>query len=482
MTRRFLLALSVTRLFGDIVVFGVAIYFGLWARFALPVLALNNNPPQSPALYYTFAVTVIGVGVLLMNPVGTHSMRPSGNLDTLLRAVRASTAAYLVALAISFSLRGLVSPSEGEVQSRVVLAVGWSISIALLYTWRLFLEMGTRWVHGMGIGLQRVAIVGTGDLAHGFFSHVSAMPELGVDPIGLVQTDGEPACFDGEMCLGSIDNVNEVIRSSQIDQILIADQSLSHDQVAKLVVACERADIAISMMPSYEMLFTSTSRIEEIHGFPIITIEQRLFSSHGRLAKRVFDLSMVLGAFVSLGVVIVPLLVLVAIAIKVESPGPVLFRQRRIGKGGRPFDLLKFRSMGVDAEERKKGLMASNEASGPLFKMRNDPRVTRIGGFLRRSSLDELPQLINVLAGDMTLVGPRPPLPEEVDQYADWQMRRFEVVPGIVGLPQVNGRSNLTFDETIRLDLLYIDNWSLLMDLKVLLKAIPTVILGRGAY
>jgi lipopolysaccharide/colanic/teichoic acid biosynthesis glycosyltransferase len=193
-----------------------------------------------------------------------------------------------------------------------------------------------------------------------------------------------------------------------------------------------------------------------------------------------------LAALVLVSVITLPLLTLlataVALAIKIESRGPVLFRQKRIGKGGRPFWLYKFRSMHQDAEGMLREVESLNEASGPLFKIRTDPRVTRVGRVLRRYSIDELPQLYNVWRGHMSLVGPRPPLPSEVDQYADWQMNRFDVAPGIVGLPQVSGRSDLSFDDTIRLDLFYIENWSPVLDIKILLKTIPTVLFGRGAY
>jgi exopolysaccharide biosynthesis polyprenyl glycosylphosphotransferase len=181
-------------------------------------------------------------------------------------------------------------------------------------------------------------------------------------------------------------------------------------------------------------------------------------------------------------VLLAPLLAIIAFAIKIDSMGPVFYRQERVGKDGRRFNMLKFRSMCEDAELRLGTLKQHNEATGPLFKMRCDPRVTRVGRILRRWSLDELPQLLNVLRGEMSLVGPRPPLPAEVEQYEDWELGRLRAVPGLTGLWQVSGRSEVPFHDMVRLDLHYIRNWSLALDLEILLRTIPAVLSNRGAY
>jgi exopolysaccharide biosynthesis polyprenyl glycosylphosphotransferase len=196
------------------------------------------------------------------------------------------------------------------------------------------------------------------------------------------------------------------------------------------------------------------------------------------LAKRVFDLVL------SCAVVLIglPVWLLLAAAIKLTSSGPVLYSQDRVGKDGELFGMYKFRSMYEDADARRVELMADNEASGPLFKMKNDPRVTSVGKWLRRFSIDEFPQIINVLKGEMSLVGPRPPLPSEVERYTAHDLRRLEVVPGMTGLWQVSGRSSLTFDEMVRLDLFYIENWSVGLDITLLFRTIPAVLFARGAY
>jgi exopolysaccharide biosynthesis polyprenyl glycosylphosphotransferase len=210
----------------------------------------------------------------------------------------------------------------------------------------------------------------------------------------------------------------------------------------------------------------------------MIGVKEVGISGLNQLVKRTLDV-----VVAGIGLILFsPLMLLMAAMIKMESPGPVLFKQERVGKEGQLFTIYKFRSMVVGAEEQKESLQDLNEADGPLFKIRDDPRMTRIGKFMRRLSVDELPQLHNVLVGDMSLIGPRPPLPSEVENYQEWHKRRLEVAPGLTGLSQVSGRSGLTFDEMALLDIYYIENWSPALDTKILLQTIPRVIFGAGAY
>jgi exopolysaccharide biosynthesis polyprenyl glycosylphosphotransferase len=194
--------------------------------------------------------------------------------------------------------------------------------------------------------------------------------------------------------------------------------------------------------------------------------------------KRIIDIAVSSVALLLLA----PLFFLIGALIKLDSPGPVFFRQIRLGRGGKPFNCYKFRSMRQEAEQERPGLTHLDEAKGPIFKIKGDPRITGPGNILRRFSLDELPQLINVFLGDMSLVGPRPPLPSEVEQYEDWHRERLNIPPGITGLWQVMGRSDLSFDEMVMLDLFYAENWSLWLDFKIMVRTLPTVLLGRGAY
>lgn len=197
-----------------------------------------------------------------------------------------------------------------------------------------------------------------------------------------------------------------------------------------------------------------------------------------RFSKRAMDIVICSATLILLG----PFLLLVALAIKLDSRGPVLFRQLRVGKGQKPFYCLKFRSMTMDAETRKDEIAHLNEVDGPVFKIRNDPRVTRVGRVIRKLSIDEFPQLVNILRGEMTLVGPRPPLPREVEQYEEWMLRRLEVTPGLTCIWQISGRSNTTFEQWMRMDLEYLDTRSIGKDIIILLRTVPAVLFGRGAY
>jgi len=218
--------------------------------------------------------------------------------------------------------------------------------------------------------------------------------------------------------------------------------------------------------------------VEDLGGIPMIGVREISISSSARLFKRTMD---VVVSLVGL-IVLFPLFLLIGLVIRIDSPGSVLFRQIRVGKDEQLFACYKFRSMREGAEQEKEKLLDQNEADGPIFKIRNDPRITPVGRFLRRTSLDELPQLINVLMGQMSLVGPRPAPPSEVQRYQPWHKRRLEVAPGITGMWQVSGRSELTFDEMVLLDLYYIENWSPALDLQILLQTVPKVLLGEGAY
>lgn len=205
---------------------------------------------------------------------------------------------------------------------------------------------------------------------------------------------------------------------------------------------------------------------------------RRLWVRFQYVLKRLLDLTVIVASLPA----VLPIAIGTAIAVRLDSPGPIVFRQTRVGRGGHHFTCLKFRSMYTDAEERKQALLAENEADGPIFKMQDDPRITRVGRFIRRTSIDELPQLLNVLKGEMSLVGPRPPLPQEVRQYTVKQLGRLDATPGLTGLQQVSGRSDLDFERWVQLDLEYIDQQSFWSDVKIMLKTIPVVLLGRGAY
>ncbi|MFH1929942.1 MAG: undecaprenyl-phosphate glucose phosphotransferase [Chloroflexota bacterium] len=331
-----------------------------------------------------------------------------------------------------------------------------------------------------GIGVRRALIVGAGEIGRTVMRNLMAQPEIGYEVVGFVDDAPEKGHTDmGRLkALGDTANIPTMVAEHAIDEVIITLPWISHRKIMRVIAQCERQNVRVKLVPDMFQISISQVELEVINGIPMLGVREPSIRGWNRAVKRTVDVLVV-----SLGLVILsPLMALIALAIRLDSQGPVIFKQIRVGRDGEEFLVYKFRTMREDAEDTKGHLSDQNEAQGPIFKIRDDPRCTRVGRFLRRSSLDELPQLYNVLRGEMSLIGPRPPIPDEVKQYKPWQQRRLETSPGITGLWQVSGRSDLTFDEMVLLDLFYIENWSLLLDIKIALRTIPTIMLGTGAY
>jgi exopolysaccharide biosynthesis polyprenyl glycosylphosphotransferase len=320
-------------------------------------------------------------------------------------------------------------------------------------------------------------VVGEGTLGRLIMQNVVAQPELGYQIIGFV--DDEPKQSLGRLqYLGTCADVARLVAAHAIDEVFIALPSASHLKITEILMACGRQNVRFKIVPDFFELSLNQVDVTEINGIPLIGVRDISLGGGGQLFKRSLDV-----IIAGLGIILAsPVMAAMAIAIKLESPGPIIVRQERIGRSGEAFKFYKFRSMRDRADRELASLQSLNEADGPIFKIRNDPRRTRVGRWLRRFSLDELPQLFNVLRGDMSLIGPRPGFPHEVDKYLEWHRRRLEVPPGITGLWQVSGRSDLPFDEMALLDIWYIENWSLGLDFKILVRTVPTVVFGNGAY
>jgi exopolysaccharide biosynthesis polyprenyl glycosylphosphotransferase len=284
----------------------------------------------------------------------------------------------------------------------------------------------------------------------------------------------------GVVVLGDLAAAPDVVRRLQADAVAVTSSSeTAAAYLRRLSWDLEGSGVELLVAPGLMEVAGPRMHIRPFVGLPLLHVEEPRFTGAGRLVKGTLD-RLLAGAAV---VLLAPVMLLIAVAVRLDSPGPALFRQTRTGRGGQPFTMLKFRTMSVDAESRRAELLAANQnADGLLFKIADDPRITRVGKLLRRYSLDELPQLLNVLGGRMALVGPRPPLPDEVELYDDSVRRRLLVKPGLTGLWQVSGRSDLSWDESVRLDLRYVENWSLLLDILILWKTAFAVARARGAY
>ncbi|MDQ3893916.1 MAG: sugar transferase [Actinomycetota bacterium] len=284
--------------------------------------------------------------------------------------------------------------------------------------------------------------------------------------------------IDGLRVLGTLETLPAVVATSGLDEMIVADSDFAEEELLEIVDRAHRRGVKVRIAPKTTELLTERAEYVPSQGVPLFELRPPVFAGTDWLVKRTFDL-VVSGAVIAVGL---PLWLLIASAIKLTSPGPVFYRDRRVGLNHRQFTMLKFRTMEHGADERQLELEARNEADGPLFKIRDDPRVTRLGAVLRRLSLDELPQVLNVVRGEMSLVGPRPLRLRDYARLEEWHRKRNLVLPGMTGLWQISGRSTLPFDDLVRLDFYYLENWSLWMDITILVKTIPAVLRARGAY
>lgn len=361
------------------------------------------------------------------------------------------------------------------------LAIFWAFSSAILVASRLILRSLMHLIRLSGRNLRHIAVIGTNARARSYVDMIKSMPELGYCFIGFVddRDDDSPPENDLEI-VANYDQFEEFMREQVIDEIVVFSPLRSqYDKIARIVELAEAQGIIVRFGIDHFSLKIGHSVVDHVGDMAVSTVQTGSMHGHPSIgAKNVVDF--LVSAVLLL--ILAPLLTLVAILIKMDSPGPVLFVQQRLGLNKRRFNIYKFRTMREDAEQLQADLEQQNEADGPVFKIRNDPRITTLGKWLRKTSIDELPQLFNVLKGDMSLVGPRPLPVRDFEGFEhDVHRRRFSVKPGITCLWQISGRSNISFDKWMELDMNYIDHWSLWLDFKILLKTIPAVLSRTGA-
>ncbi len=379
-----------------------------------------------------------------------------------------------------------------------VIVVGYIVFITkLVYTSRLYIgifTVTTAWclmaerrvvtffldyMHKHGFNQINVLVVGTGKRAQKFIRVLNEHSNWGLQIIGLIDDEHEMYGkeIEGYRVLGRLQDIPFILHRKVIDRVIFVVPRLWLHRLDDVILACEREGISTSISMDLFDLRIAQVRQTNFSGIPLLEIETFHAREWQLLLKRIADVILSL----LLLILLFPIMFLTAIAIKIESKGPILFSQIRSGVNGRKFKLYKFRSMIAGAEMKKKHIEKMNEMDGPVFKIKHDPRITQVGRFIRKFSIDELPQFINVLKGEMSIVGPRPPLPVEVQMYELWQRRRLSLKPGLTCIWQVSGRNNVNFDRWMEMDLEYIDNWSLWMDFKILFKTVFVVLFGYGA-
>ncbi len=327
--------------------------------------------------------------------------------------------------------------------------------------------------------VRMILIVGTEERALSFAKNIDKHKDLGLRILGFLSTEEAPSEKErnGYSLLGSTRDLSRILEREVVDEVIFAIPQDELKGMEDLLLLCEQRGITARVPMNFFPHVIAKTHLEELDGIPLLTFSTTPKNELLFLFRRILDF---VGSLILI-LIFSPFFLLIPLLIRLDSPGPIIYRQIRCGLNGRKFAFYKFRSMVLGAERLKDELASYNLMNGPVFKMKNDPRVTRVGRFLRKTSLDEIPQFFNVLRGEMSFVGPRPLPLEEVEKCKGWERRRLSMKPGITGLWQVSGRSGIDFQEWIRLDLEYIDNWSLWLDFKILLKTIPVVLLGKGA-
>ncbi len=366
-----------------------------------------------------------------------------------------------------------------EYLSRSFVALFAIIQFFALLMGRISFIEAARFVRKRRGDAHRVVVVGTGTRAVEFAETLQQQSPIRVDIQGFVGVSGEAGNPAARPRLGYVGSLEALLDRIPVDEVVFAVPGKSPELFRDALAACDDRGVDVLLTLPPQVPTGGKMELANVSGVnvPMIGLRRTPTGEARLAAKRIMDIA---GGLVGL-MLAGPIMIATAIAIKLDSKGPVFFRQVRAGRNGRKFTMYKFRSMVVDAEAKKAALMHLNEMGGPVFKIKRDPRITAIGRFIRKTSIDELPQFFNIVMGDMSMVGPRPPLPSEVEDYEAWQRRRLSVKPGLTGLWQVSGRNQVDFEEWMQLDLEYIDNWSLWLDVQILAKTVPTVLFSKGA-
>ncbi|HLJ77086.1 MAG TPA: sugar transferase, partial [Acidobacteriaceae bacterium] len=375
-------------------------------------------------------------------------------------------------------LCGTLYMCHAEIISRMLVILLIMTSSAALSVRRAVWHISRYRQHEKGIELRNVVILGTNQISYALSCNLQQDAKLGYRVVGFLTAPGSTISSEiaGERILGGVEKLRQLARMQFIDEVVIGEY-YPVEQAVRLVEEARDLGFDVRAIAGYYGELGTNAAVEYLGIFPVWTLHRREPRVIGMFLKRIVDIVLSLAALI----VVAPLIAATAVAIKLDSEGPVFYISERIGKRGRVFPCFKFRTMVKNAERMKNDLVAMNERDGILFKVSNDPRITRLGRFLRKYSLDELPQFLNVLRGEMSIVGPRPPIASEVEKYELEHFRRLEVLPGVTGLWQVQARHDPSFAKYIALDTAYVENWSLWLDLKILVRTAHVVLRGTGA-
>jgi exopolysaccharide biosynthesis polyprenyl glycosylphosphotransferase len=467
----------------DALLVNLAFLLAYWVRYGLKLGGTVTEASQLPiSVYYPLMAATTAAVLLAFTWKGLYRLpRGSSWLDAMSIIVSGSLTALAVVIILALAF------VQANLYSRLIYLYTWLAIMLLFGLARWLVLLLRRYLWQRGIDVRQVLVVGAGRAGQHIMKDVVERPEHGYKLVGYVEdnpadkfwtTPIDRRCATDIVYLGNLDAIARAVDSNQVEEVIIALPAEQHSKIVEVIEHCRRNGLAFKLVPDlFEMSFNQV-QINGINGVPLVGVKEVSLSGFNLLLKRGMDITVTMLVLIP-GL---PLMLLTALLIKLTSRGPIILAQDRVGKNGRVFKCYKFRSMYQDAEARRAALLAHSDRKGIAFKMKNDPRKTPVGAVIRKLSVDELPQLFNILKGEMSLVGPRPPIIAEVEKYDDWARQRLNITPGLTGLWQVSGRSDLSFEEMVKLDLYYAENWSLGLDLKIILRTIPALLTARGAY
>jgi exopolysaccharide biosynthesis polyprenyl glycosylphosphotransferase len=447
----------------------LAIYFAIFTALFLKAFIRDVHDPAGLAEagtrhYFPF---VFLVTILLFARSSLYAQR--GERPGMARIVACLFQVMVVALIFALA-------SGERFSSYYVFYGGLFFGTVYISTARYVYERVTGWLLRAAGYRRRAVLVGTGEHIEAVGHALGEASQAEVEIVGYISLTPRPD--NGLRSLGTLEQLPHILAGNRVDEVIIADPEFPEEKTVDLVDRCHQRGVTVRIAPTTMGILVQRAEFVPGQSVPLFELRPPVFEGIDYAMKRTFDL--IVSAL--LLIVLSPLLLVIAVAVAVSSRGGILYKSIRPGIGGAPFACFKFRTMTNDADQIQDDLESDNEASGPLFKIRDDPRLTRVGRILRRFSLDELPQLVNVVRGEMSLVGPRPLPMRDFEQLEEWHKKRYLVLPGITGLWQVSGRSELDFDDLVRLDFLYLERWSVFLDLSILVKTVPAVLTRRGAF
>jgi len=466
------------RLTVDSLMYICATRVAFWMRFESRLIT-GHFPPENTVPYNNILLgMLVGLPFLLLflKMCGLYETRTRmRTLDRLPKIIGAVNGFIITLLLGMF----LLNSSNGY---RGYIIFFWFACIVFLFFGRVLLQTGYLVMGRADIVERNTLLIGAGQVGKALALKLAQHPEFGLRPVGFVDDNpliehfSEPEIQDLRV-LGGLGDVTSIVSDLNIEKVIVGFSKDSHESMLELISSCSNAGVECSVLPRLFEVISDEVLVREIGGISMVPVCKKHITGLRKVLKSMEDYTIAL-----FGLMLTwPILLAIAIAIKIDSPGPVFFKQTRIGKDGRPFQFIKFRSMMVGADLLRDEL-ENGRGDDLLFKRTDDPRITRVGRWIRKFSLDEVPQIFNVLNGQMSIVGPRPGLPEEVDHYKHWQRLRLNAKPGITGIWQVNGRSDIPFDEMVKYDLYYIEGWSFWLDIKTILRTVAAVLRGKGAY